>query len=69
MPRIRLLLAGRGLQSCPKRFESSQGQSKRLDRVIPFALEISALPEEPPGCPTPHLTLGDGSTWMYSPST
>ncbi|CCE22227.1 protein of unknown function [Methylotuvimicrobium alcaliphilum 20Z] len=28
--------------------------------VIPFALQISAVPKEAPGCMAPHLTLGEG---------
>ena len=37
------------------------GPAPKLPKiVIPFALQISAVPEEASGCAAPHLTLGEG---------
>ncbi len=35
------------------------------DLFIPFALQISAVPNEAPGCSAPHLTLGEGPAWSW----
>ncbi|QCW83123.1 hypothetical protein EQU24_13420 [Methylotuvimicrobium buryatense] len=32
---------------------------------IPFALQISAVSKEAPGCAAPHLTLGEGPAWSW----
>ncbi|PKM36285.1 MAG: hypothetical protein CVV06_11875 [Gammaproteobacteria bacterium HGW-Gammaproteobacteria-10] len=32
---------------------------------MPFALQISAMPEEVPGCSISHLTRGEGPAWSW----
>ncbi|CCE22398.1 protein of unknown function [Methylotuvimicrobium alcaliphilum 20Z] len=39
--------------------------SKTANADMPFALHISAVPEEAPGCAAPHLTLGEGPAWSW----